>query len=95
MKKFEFSGKVFRWPGEIGWYFVYLPKDVSEKVSKVAKKYGAGFVKVKVQIGKIFWETALFPNSREKTFMISIKKSVREKEGIYEGDSIKVRFQMI
>jgi hypothetical protein len=95
MKEFRFSAKVFRWPGEIGWYFVYLPKDTSENVNKVAKKYGAGFVKVKVNIGKTSWQTALFPNKIDKTFMISVKKSVREKEGIYEGDIVKVKFEVI
>lgn len=56
MKNFSFSAKVFIWPGDLGWYFVYLPKDLAEKVKKVSSVYGAGFVKIKARVGKTEWQ---------------------------------------
>ncbi|MDQ5901530.1 MAG: hypothetical protein QG580_245 [Patescibacteria group bacterium] len=95
MKKFSFSGKVFVWPGGLGWYFVYLPKDLVEKIKKNSSVHGAGFVKIKATVGKTDWQTSLFPFKRENTFLICIKKSVREKEDVFPGEEIKVSFSLI
>lgn len=95
MKKFSFSAKVFIWPGDLGWYFVYLPKDLAEKVKKVSSIYGAGFVKIKVKVGKTEWQTSLFPFKRENTYLVCIKKSVREKEDVFAGEEIGVSFYLI
>lgn len=94
MKRFSFSAKIFRWPGEAGWYFVYLPKDLVDKIKKV-KNNAKGFVKIQVKLGKSIWQTSLFPFTKEKTYLICIKKSIREKEGIYEGDTTKIVFELI
>lgn len=91
MKSFWVSGKVFIWPGEMGWHFVYLDKNLAEKIRKVAKTYGSGFVRVNAKLGKTSWGTALFPYKKENTFLLSIKKDVRIREGIYQGDSIKIK----
>lgn len=92
MKKFSFNAEVWRWPGDAGWHFVNVPKSISSKIRENAKKYGAGFVKVEVTIGKTSWVTALFPHKESETYLLSIKKSVRKKEGIYEDSKIKVSF---
>ncbi len=95
MKKYVFSAKVFLWPGDLGWHFVYLPKDLAENVKKVSKKYGGGFVKIKAKIGNSEWETSLFPYKREDTYLICIKKKVREKENIFDKEKVKISFSLI
>jgi SOS-response transcriptional repressor LexA len=95
VKNFEVNGKVFVYPGEMGWHFIYLDKKLAEKIKKIGKIYGGGFVKIKASIRKTSWDTALFPYSREKTFLLAIKKSVRQKEGIVEGDEIKVKVALV
>lgn len=94
-KKFKLHTQVWRWPGISGWHFITVPKETSEKIRKIGKSYGSGFIKVKVQIGKTFWQTALFPHSREGVYLISIKKSVRKKEGILTNDMVSVVYTLI
>lgn len=93
-KNYKFKGQVWRWPGLGGWHFVTLPKKLSQDISKVSKPYGAGFVRVKVMVGKSTWSTALFPHKESKSFLLSIKQSIRKKEGIWENDNVDVSFAL-
>lgn len=97
--KFIVKNKVWVWPGPPagggGWHFVYVDGENKKKIDKVGKKYGAGFVKVMAKIGKTQWQTALFPHKKEDCYLISIKQAVRKKEGIFVGDSVTIKVQLI
>lgn len=93
MKSFLVKGSVWRWPGDIGWCFIYLPKDLVDKIKKI-KNNAKGFVKIEARLGKSIWQTSLFPFTKEKTYLICIKKSIREKEGIFEGDKISIKIKL-
>lgn len=95
MKRFSFIGEVWRWPGDAGWHFVNLPKNISKKIKDSGKKYGAGFVKVKVKVGKSQWVTALFPHKKSETYLVSIKQNIRKKEGIFEDSKIKLFIELL
>jgi len=97
MKSFEIKGKVWRYPGEAAWYFVYVPKDLSQRIKDSArnkKKVGFHFVKVKATVGKTTWNTSLFP-TKDGPYLIAIKADVRHKEGIAEGDSVKIMCSLV
>lgn len=94
MKSFAVEGKVWRWPGDQGWHFVYVGKDLTSKIKKIGKVYGSGFIKINASIGKSSWDTALFPHKKEETFLISIKQSIRRKEQIFEGDFVKIKVRL-
>ena len=87
---FRFKAKIWRWPGYAGWHFVTLPKPLSRKIKKTSKTYGSGFVKVKVSVGKSIWTTALFPHKASDSYILSVKKPIRKKEGLYEDDTINI-----
>lgn len=87
---YNFKGEVWRWPGDAGWHFVNLPKTLSKQIKGVGKRYGAGFIKVDVSLGKSQWSTALFPHKDSEGYLLSIKQNIRKKENIWEGDIIKV-----
>lgn len=91
-QKYAFKAELWRWPGFAGWHFVNVPKKISEQVKKLGKRYGAGFVRVNVTVGKSSWETALFPHKESGSYLLSIKKNIRKKEGLMEDDIIKVSF---
>lgn len=94
-KVFKFKAKVWLWPGVGGWHFVNVDKKVSEQVKKIGKPYGAGFIKIKAKVGKTYWQTALFPHTESKSYLLSIKARVRKKEDIFEGDLITINFELI
>ncbi len=87
---YDFKGEVWRWTGDMGWHFVTLPSKLSEEIKKFGKRYGAGFIKVDVSVGESKWTTALFPHKDSGGYLLSIKQNIRKKEGVWEGDIIKV-----
>ncbi len=91
-KIFKFKARVWRWPGDFGWHFVNLPKDLAKKIRKTGVPYGAGFIKVRVTLGKSTWVTALFPDKKSDSYIMSVKKQIRQKEGIWEDDEVNVSF---
>ncbi len=93
--QFSFSADVWRWPGASGWHFVNIDKALSEKVRKQSKPYGAGFVKVRVTLGSSTWITALFPQKISSSYILSIKKSIRQKEDVWEGNHTKLSFTLV
>lgn len=97
MKNFSVSGKVWRYQGEGGWHFVYVPKALSQRIKDAArnkKKVGFHFVRIKATIGKTSWQTALFP-TKDGPYLIAIKADVRHKEDINDGDLVKIACQLI
>ncbi len=95
MKRVSFSAKVVIWTGNFGWHFVYLPKEMARKIRESQKSYGGGFVRVEAKVGKTVWQTSLFPYTREQTYLVCLKKTVREKEDIFSGETIKVTLSFI
>ena len=96
MKKeiFSIQGKVWKYSGPAGWYFVYVPKKESEGIKKKSLvTVGFGFVPVQVTVGESTWKTTLFP-TKEGPYLLSIKANIRKLESIYEGDEISVKFML-
>ena len=88
---FKFSNKVFVYPGAGGWHFVTLSKKDSKTLSKLktVKKGAWGYIPITATIGKTSWDTGLWPQKESGLYLLSIKASVREKEAIFEGDTVR------
>lgn len=93
-KSFTTKGKVWRWPGDFGWHFVYVDHKLNEEIKKKGTRYGSGFVRIRATLGKTSWDTALFPHKKEDAYLISVKKDIRKKEGITEGDLVEIKFRL-
>ncbi len=93
----KIKGKVFVWPGDAGWHFVGLDKKTSSEIKQKYKNkiYGAGFIKIKASIGKSIWTTALFPYKTQEIYLLSIKKQIRKKEGVFQGDHLNIVFEIL
>lgn len=95
LRKYTFKSEVWLYPGLGGWHFVNVPEVISKGIRK---DKGKGMVKVSVTVGKTAWNTALFPYKNPKGdfgYLISIKKVVRNIEGVSQGDMIKVSFNIV
>ncbi len=91
-KNFKIKAQVWRWPGNGGWHFITLDRELTEKIRE---KYGKGMIKINAHVGKSFWQTSLFPHTKDRTYLICIKKVIRQKEGIYEGEVVTVKFEIL
>ncbi len=92
---FSIQASVWIYPGDIGWHFVNIPKDISALVRAMKKSYGAGFIKVKVTLGESSWKTALFYQQISTSYILPIKKAIRKTEGVFAGDTIDLRIDIL
>lgn len=90
--KYTIHAKVWKWEGDMAWYFINLDTTLSEKIRE---SRGKGMVKIQVQIGKSSWNTSLLYHTEARTYLIAIKKLIRRKEQLIEGSEVKVNFALI
>lgn len=91
MNEVVLIGKIWKYNGAAAWYFLSSKKGQQEEIrshQKVRKGWGA--IPVTVTIGESTWKTSLFP-SKDGTYLLPIKASVRKAQGIGEGDRIEAR----
>lgn len=86
-KKYSVTEKIHIFQMESAWFYIPIPLS---KIPKVPRR-GWGSVPVLATIGKTSWQTSVFPMKKDHYF-IPIKKSVRTKENIYEGDTVKISY---
>lgn len=94
-KKYSFTNEVWLYPSTAGqWHFISLPKSMAEEIKKKMKHKvkGWGAIKVEVKIGKTKWETCLFPDKRQGSYILPLKALVRSSEDIRSGDSVEIDF---
>lgn len=90
--EFNFTAKVWLYPGEAAWHFITLPKDLADQIHDEfgERKRGWGSLRVKVAIGETTWETSIFPDKQSQSFLLPLKAAVRKQENIYEGKAVNV-----
>jgi hypothetical protein len=93
--EWTFSADVFAWDeGGPSWRFLRLPIEVADEVRDVAgEPVGFGSVRVHVSIGQTVWATSVFPEKASGSYLLPVKKSVRDREGIDDGDRVTVRLE--
>jgi Domain of unknown function (DUF1905) len=96
----DFTALCWLYTGKGAWYFVTLPAESAAEITYFSKalnggkRTGWGSVRVTVQVGKTVWQTSLFPDSKNKSYVLPIKAAVRKAENIIEGKPIKVHVSM-
>jgi len=90
----RFSAEVWIAPGDGSWHFVTVPADPSEDIRlESGPRIGFGSVRVHVTVGGSSWSTSVFPNTHD-TYVLPLKRSVRDAEAILAGDLIHVTLSL-
>jgi hypothetical protein len=93
---FSFSAESWRYPGKAGWVFVTLPTGTADEILDAEPPTGGfGSVRVSVRIGGTTWRTSLFPDRRAASFVLPIKRPVRDAESIEIGDTVDVTVEIV
>ena len=94
--RFTFTAPVWLHDGG-SWHFVSVPEDDADMIEEMfgADAGGFGSVRVEVTIGATVWRTSLFPDSKRKTYVLPIKKSVRLSEGLRVGHSADIALVVV
>lgn len=91
----DFGAPLFKWSGG-NWYFVALPEEAAAEARFEAAGLRGGFgsIKVVARVGNSEWRTSLFPDKARDTFLLPMKKAVRQAEGLDEGDEVAVSLEV-
>ena len=91
-----FDAELFPWDANTSWVFVALPSDDADAVDDAASLVGGfGSVRVNVQIGKTAWSTSLFPSKEMQTYVLPLKKAVREAEDLSVGQTASITIEIV
>jgi Domain of unknown function (DUF1905) len=94
---FEFSAPLWRWQGDAAWHFVTLPHDAADDIDELSAttRRGFGSVRVEVTVGSTSWRTSVFPDTAAQSYVLPVKRSVRDAEGLAEGELVNVLLRPI
>jgi hypothetical protein len=92
----EFTAELWRHTGQAAWYFVTLPHDVADDIDEITadNRPGFGSVRVEVTVGATTWSTSLFPDTKAASFVLPVKRAVRNAEGLDDGSPVAVRIAL-
>lgn len=96
---YEFDAQLWLWDARKtdSWTFLSLPAEIADEVLELAAPYSRGFgsLRVEVTLGGSVWRTSIFPDNRERTYVLPVKKVIRRAEGVEAGDSVHVRLVVL
>lgn len=94
----EFSSDVIRWDArdDSSWYFATVPPELSGDIREIPRPHrGFGSVRVRARIGGSEWATSIFPDSKSGSYVLPLKKAVRDAESIVDGGTVTVRLHVL
>lgn len=94
--KYKITAKVWLYPGLAAWHFITIPPKESKEITShfSALKRGWGSLRVNVTIGETSWDTSIFPDQKRGGYLLPLKKEVRKKEKIINGDTLTFSLQI-
>lgn len=91
MNTFSVSGRVNRFPGKGGWYYVELDDALSEDFRSIIKERWPALLAAEFQINETKWKSSIMPIKNGPLF-IALPAKIRKAENISEGDMVAVQF---
>lgn len=90
--KYEFFAEMWRYSGPGGWYFISLPQEIAVEIRENLKwqEEGWGRLKATAKIGESIWDTAIWFDTKHKTYLLPIKSEIRKKEKLVTDQEIAI-----
>ncbi len=98
MPTYTFTAALWQWESRSdSWFFVTLPDEHSDEVRELPRPpRGFGSVKVRATIGGSTWSTSVFPDAQHSgCYVLPVKRSVREAEGVGDEDEVEVTVEIV
>ena len=89
--KYEFEATAWQHSLPTGWFFISLPVSMSAEIRQALKwqEEGWGRLKAVAKVGCCEWNTAIWFDTKQHTYLLPLKAEVRKKENIQAGKSLK------
>ena len=93
--KYEFSARTYQYSSSeemCGWTFVSLPKELSTEIREKFKylEEGWGRMKVTAKLGSSEWQTAIWFDTKQATYLLPLKAKIRKQEKVVLGEAVKI-----
>ena len=93
--KYEFSAKVYHYSTSAdmtGWTIVSLPKEISIEIRDNFKQLeqGWGRMKITAKIGNSEWQTAIWFDTKQDTYLLPLKAEIRKKENVVIDKDVEI-----
>ena len=96
---YSFSSELWLWTSGKGtaWHFLTIPVDDADHIRFFSAHLQRGFksLRVSVTIGETQWKTSIFPSNERQSYILPVKKSVRQSEDIGVGDTVDVFMKIL
>lgn len=90
--QYAFAANIWKYEGPAGWYFVSLPLKVSKEIRTNLKseEEGWGRLKATAQVGNCTWETAIWFDTKQNTYLLPLKAAIRKAEALEAGMLVSI-----
>lgn len=94
--RYNFSGKLWKYNGQGGWFFISLPTEISKEIRENLKwqEEGWGRMKITAQIERFEWDTAIWFDKKADTYLLPVKAVIRKKARLELDDTISVNISI-
>lgn len=95
--RYSFTAPVWEHKGAGAWHFLSLPEEVADEIEERYghRTTGFGAVRVRVRVGGTAWSTSLFPDAKRSTYVLPVKKAVRQAEGLVAGSAAEIELEVL
>jgi hypothetical protein len=93
---FDFEATLWKADGNSGWHFVSLPISLSQEIRHLFQKEEEGWGRLPVMalIRDTSWDTAIWFDTKNNTYLLPIKSEIRKKENISVGTIEKITIKI-
>ena len=94
---YEFAAEVWRYNGKDPWIFITVPREYAQDIKLLTSgltNKGFGTIKVDAMICETIWQTSIFPDKKSGSYMMPLKKEIRQKLDIQPGDNVQVQITL-
>jgi hypothetical protein len=88
--RYEFSAKAWQHSAPNGWHFVSLPAEIATEIRENLQwqEEGWGRLKATAKIGNSEWKTAIWFDTKHKTYLLPLKAEIRKNEKIETNQDV-------
>lgn len=94
----EFESEIFLWDAraDVAMHLTSVPPELSEDIREIPRpQRGFGSVRVVARVGGSEWKTSIFPDKKTGTYVLPLKKAVRDAEKLVVGGPVLVRLEVL
>lgn len=97
--RYRFTAPLWEWQGgPASWFFITLPEEAADEIKAITDggvRRGFGSVRVEATLGSSTWATSIFPSKETGSYLLPVKKAVRDRAAIDAGDDVTVSLSLV